>query len=287
MHTKDRMTQLQMETKLAVLGDDRRSAYNPVGAFGMHRPFAYFPLSIVLIAMPIGNVVSAHSPDATISSENLSKLWADLLESEPTSTRAVLELSEHPELATRFLATKLLPLKIDEQELLETISDLGSDDEKEWRAAYQKLNYFDPRLAMGLEEVLLLEEVQDYPVRHRLVDVLSGRSVDDSFSATSRRYKFIKLNKHGDDDDTYFNFCGSETENTCGSSWWAEPNVEELNAGFSNPKKEWTRIVRALALLESFDTSEATAIIDSVANGHAEAQPTKIARSMVAAGNQE
>ena len=34
MHTKDRMTQLQMETKLAVLGDDRRYRNGDIGSDG-------------------------------------------------------------------------------------------------------------------------------------------------------------------------------------------------------------------------------------------------------------
>ena len=249
----------------------------------MHRPFAFLLVSFVAIATRTENLVQAQSPDATISSESLMKLWSDLLESEPTSTRAILKLSKHPESVTEFLASKLPPLTMTEQELLDAIAQLGSDDEKNWRAAYQKLNYFDPRLALGLEEVLSLDAVQEYPARHRLVDVLSGRPIDESYSATRQRYKFIKLNKHESDDGDYFNFCGSETENTCGSSWWAEPKVENLNVGFSNPKMEWTRIVRALALLESFDTPEANAIIKSVATGHADAQPTKIARSIVSA----
>lgn len=249
----------------------------------MQRSLAYLLLSLVAIATMTSDPVHAQSPNATISPETMTELWSHLLESEPTSTRAILRLAKHRESVTKFLATKLSPLKATEQDLLDLIAQLGSDDEQIWRAAYQKLNYFDPRLAMGLEEVLSLESVQEYPARHRLVDVLSGRSVDASYSATSQHYKFIKLIKHEGDEGGFFNFCGSETENTCGSSWWAEPKVENLNVGFSNPKMEWTRIVRALALLESFDTPEANAIIESVATGHVDAQPTKVARSMLSA----
>jgi hypothetical protein len=82
---------------------------------------------------------------------------------------------------------------------------------------------------MGLEEILSLEAVQEYPARHRLVDILSGQPVDESYSATSQRYKFIRLNRFEGDDGVYFNFCGSDTEDTCGSSWWAEAKAGRLH----------------------------------------------------------
>ncbi len=60
---------------------------------------------------------------------------------------------------------------------------------------------------MGLEELLSLDIVQTYPARHRLVDVLSGLSIDDRWSAIRQRYKVIKLDKgvtpDGDDFSTF------------------------------------------------------------------------------------
>lgn len=220
-----------------------------------------------------------------ISVQNLTAIWSDLLEDEPTSTRAILKLSKHPTSVTEYLATKLLPLKLTNQELIDTIAQLSSDNEQEWRPAYQKLNYYDPRLAMPLVEVLSLDAVQEYPARHRLVDVLSGRRIDEFHSATSQRYKFIKLARHDSDHGEIWNFRGSETGDNCGPSWWAEQKVENLNLEFNTPKMEWTRIVRSLALLESFDTTEAKTVIQSVASGHPDAQPTRVARSMVSTGN--
>jgi hypothetical protein len=136
---------------------------------------------------------------------------------------------------------------------------------------------------MGLEELLSLDIVQTYPARHRLVDVLSGLSVDAPESAIHKRYKVIKLVKIVvPDSEDVFNFCGGDTENPCRVSWWAEPRLERLNDGPpEGAKTEWTRIVRALALLESFDTPKAREIIRSFATGHPDAQPTKIARAIL------
>jgi hypothetical protein len=112
----------------------------------MHRPFACLLLSLIAVTPLFQNVAIAQSSDASISPETLTGLWSDLLESEPTSTSAILELSKYPESVTEFLATKMSPLRLTEEELRKTIAELGSDDDKTWRAAYHKLNYLDPRL---------------------------------------------------------------------------------------------------------------------------------------------
>jgi len=252
----------------------------------MRRAFTYLLLTLVVVSSLTVNLAYAQSTSAMMSPHYLAQLWADLLGSEPSSTRAVLKLSKNPDLTTDFFASKLLPLKITKQELLGTITELGSDDDKRWRVAYQQLSYFDPRLAMGLEELLSLDSVQAYPARHRLVDVLSGLSIDDPRSAIRQRYKVIKLDKINrvtPFGDHFFNFCGGDTENTCRANWWAEPRLERLNVWPMNEgaKKEWTRIIRALSLLESFDSPRAREIIESVATGHPDAQPTKFARAIL------
>ena len=249
----------------------------------MRRTFNYLLTLVVLLTLT-ANHVHAQTTSAMLAPRHLSQLWADLPGGEPISTKAVLKLSKYPDLTTEFFASKLSPLKITKQELLGAITELGSNDDKQWRVAYQHLSYFDPRLAMSLEELLSLDSVQTYPARHRLVDVLSGLSVDDPRSAIRQRYKVIKLVKVvGPDGKDFFNFCGGDTENTCRVNWWAEPRLERLNVWPMNEgaKKEWTRIARALALLESIDSPKAREIIRSVASGHPDAQPTKIARAIL------
>lgn len=251
----------------------------------MRRTFIYLLTLVVLLTLT-ANHVHAQTTSAMLAHRHLSQLWADLLGGEPISTKAVLKLSKYPDLTTEFFASKLSPLKITTQELLGAITELGSDDDKQWRVAYQHLSYFDPRLAMGLEELLSLDTVQTYPARHRLVDLISGLSVDDPRSAIRQRYKVIKLVKVvGPDGEDFFNFCGGDTENTCRVNWWAEPRLERLYVWPMNEgtKTEWTRITRALALLESIDSPKAREIIRSVASGHPGAQPTKIARAILSA----
>ena len=202
----------------------------------------------------------------------LQSLWDKLLKDEPVSTRAILAMSKYPAGTTDFLRLKLRPLTLSEERLHVLIAQLGGQDDDDWQHAYRELEYFDPRLAMGLQDLMNLEPVQLHPTRHRLVDVLSGCSLGES----TLEYETITLRSTREG----CNFFGSK-EGSCGCSWWAEARIERLNTMYINPKKDWTRIVRALALLESFGTSDGKAAIEEMASGHPEAQPTRIAASIL------
>lgn len=206
--------------------------------------------------------------------KTLDELWSDLLEDKPTATQALLAMSMHPTEVTQFLEAKLVPLRLSREQLVEYIENLSSHNEDEWKEAVRKLEYFDPRLAMGLQELLSLKSVQTFPARHRLVDVLSGRQIDSPNSATARAFQFVNLYEMVDEG---YNFRCGDDENSCLCSWWAEHRIDRLNDRFGNPKPEWTRIIRSLALLQSFDTSAARSIIATVASGHPDSQPTRIA----------
>ena len=216
------------------------------------------------------------------STKTLDELWSDLLEDEPTASQALLAMSKHSTEVTQFLEVKLVPLRLSREQLIKYIENLSSNNEDEWKEAVRKLEYFDPRLAMGLQELLSLKSVQTFPARHRLVDVLSGRQIVSPYSATTRAFQFVNLYEMGDEG---YNFRGGDDENSCLSSWWAEHRINHLNNGFGNPKPEWTRIVRSLALLQSFDTSAARSIIATMASGHPDSQPTRIAMELQ--GNRE
>jgi hypothetical protein len=222
--------------------------------------------------------VAAHETESIPNKQRLEMLWGDLLKDEPTPTRAVLTLAKSQGHTIAFLIEKLKPLTLTSDRLTALIQQLGSQVDSEWRDAVRELEYYDPRLAMNVEELMTLDAVQTYPVRHRLVDILSDRPVDEEYSATSRGFKFLKIRTVGDEG---FNFCGGDKEEACGTSWWAEHKIDRLNVGFSNSKREWTRIIRSLALLESFESPEAIAVIETIASRHPEAQPTKIAIEML------
>lgn len=208
----------------------------------------------------------------------LGSLWSDLAEEEPVATRAILAMAKTPEETTVFLAARVKPVTLSRERLDELLVQLGSEEQDQWQAAYRELEYFDPRLAIGLEGLMDLKSVQTHLTRCRLVDVLAGLRRDADGNGPFDQCKSIVLRRY---DDGACNFFGSTPGGGSFSSW-AEARVERLNMPGSNPKREWTRVVRALALLESLGTEEATAVIDAVAAGHPDAQPTKVANEMLA-----
>jgi hypothetical protein len=103
---------------------------------------------------------------------------------------------------------------------------------------------------------------------------LSGREAGSLKDRTE-----LTLRKTG----TGFNFTGKTVRGV--GSWWAEQRVERINSGDPrrDTKKKWTRAVRAIVLLEHIRTPEAVAILKTMASGHPDAYPTKVAREALAA----
>lgn len=201
-------------------------------------------------------------PDA--DARQFEVLWADLAQEDTPAARALLKLSVRPKEATLFLRARLKPLTVTARKVKALIADLGSDKREVWTAAYDELEYYDPRLAIDL--VTLMADVTESPARQRLVCVLSGRTLE--YLAKHLDGKAVQLRPVGDDG---YNFSAE-------GSWWAEHKVERLNIGWGNPKLYWTRAVRAVVLLEHIGTPGAVAVLEEMATGHPDAQPTKAAR---------
>ena len=164
-----------------------------------------------------------------------------------------------------FLKAKMKPLKISAAEVRALILKLGNDNEKVWKPAFEEMEYFDPRLAIDLET--LMDRYKEAPGRQRMVEVMSGREAGQLAGKT-----VILRGVRGDG----FNFFAQPNF----GSWWAEHKVERINnpEGWGNPKKKWTRAVRAIVLLEHFGTPGAVAVLKDMATGHPDAQPTRVAR---------
>lgn len=215
---------------------------------------------MLLFVAGASNQAPADEPAGVPTRVRMEQWWTDLEKPEPDASRALLRFADQPEESVRFFQDKLRPLKISEPKLNELLDRLASNERQVWEAAFEELEYLDPRLAVELE--LLMEQVDAAPARQRLVALLSSRPVEALEGLE------VTLRPVGDDG---YNF-------KAGGSWWAEHKVERLNVGYSNPKKKWTRAVRALMLLEHMGTPEAVAILEQMATGHPEAQPTRVAR---------
>ncbi len=219
--------------------------------------------------------LAASSPgddDLSAQTKQLEGYWADLGKGETDATRALLKLADHPKEAVTFLKTKLKPLRISSGEVKALLLKLGSENEALWKPAFEELEYFDPRLAIDLQT--LMDRYTEYPVRRRLVEILSGFPPD----AMKEREDF-QIRSVG----TGFNFSATTARGR--GSWWAEHRGELINSGDrrGDLKKKWTRAVRAIVLLEHIHTPDAVAILKDMAGGHPEAYPTKVAQAALAA----
>jgi hypothetical protein len=231
-------------------------------------PSTAFKISTLAIALGAAGVFVPGTNSAPVRDDpaankaRMDALWADLEKEEAVASRALLRLSAQPAETVAFLKDTLKPLRIEPERVKKLLAKLNSDKDDEWKPAFEELDYYDPRLAIDL--TTLMNDVTDSPARQRMVEVLSGRA------AGSLTGKTVNLRPLGNGEG--FNFFAN-------GSWWAEHRVERLNVGWGNPKKKWTRAVRAITLLEFIGTPDAAAVLREMATGHPDAQPTKEAKA--------
>lgn len=214
-------------------------------------------------SQPSADEGSEGKPLLAAGQETLHDLWANLEKDEPEASRALLKLADRRDATVSFLKGKLKPLTLDVNRLMRLLTQLGKADQRDWQPAFEELEYFDPRLALDLETLML--DVDDSPTRQRMVAVMSDRPVEMTEG------KAITL--IGGRDRGYFNF-----RSIPGGSWWAEQDVSKIGTAKSGPKKKWTRAIRAIVLLEHFGTPDAVALLKEMSSGDALAQPTRVAR---------
>ncbi len=191
--------------------------------------------------------------------------WDDLEKGTAEASRASLELVARAPEAVLLLKGKMKPLTITSGQVKALLLKLNSQNEHLWKPAFEDLEYFDPRLAIGLEE--LMDRVTESPARQRMVAVLSERDLE------KLEGREIKLRRGAG----FFNFF---TER---ATWWAEQRVSEINGkSWGVVKRKWTRAERAIALLEDIRTPEAISLLKEMASGHPEARPTVVAKEAVA-----
>jgi hypothetical protein len=222
----------------------------------------YIAISTVALLVFLRAGLADPPPQATTNpvEPQMQKWWDDLEKREPECSRALLQFADHPAESVAFFAERLKPLKITEDEVKSLISDLQSDEPNIWKPAFEKLRYFDPRLAIDLS-TLMSDNVKPRS-RNRLIEILCG------YDADYLSGKSIKLMFTGNG----YNFISD------GSAWWAEPHIEWFNNGaHENSKPQWARACRAIVLLEHIGSPEAITILRDMSTGHPDAKPTKAA----------
>jgi len=209
--------------------------------------------------------LTARGAETPAAPSSLESLWSDLDKTDAVAARALLQMVDKPKETVGFLKEHLKSLKINADRVQTLLANLGSEKEETWTAAYEELEYFDPRLAIDLET--LMADVTTSPTRQRLVEILSSRA------RGSLEGKEVTLRTTGAGS---FNFAAPIGTSGGLGSWWAEAHVDRINVG-TTTKRQWTRAVRAIVLLEHIGTPDAVAILRDMAGGHPDAQPTKTA----------
>lgn len=194
--------------------------------------------------------------------EELDAAWADLLSAdEQVAGRALLRLASRPAEAVEYLKERLRPLKLTKERATKLLADLGCQDEKLARAAFEELGYFDPRLALGDEEIR--DALLDKPASRRLGAVLCDLPIDGLSGE--------KWHWYSPDNKVYRFNCGAAVHDRD-----AAVNVGLI--GTVGRKASWARATRAVVVLEFINTPKARAILDEMATGHPDAAPTKAAQ---------
>jgi hypothetical protein len=220
-------------------------------------------LAVVAAAIELGRASATPTVRASAAGEKqLEACWIDLEGGDAQGSRALLKLYTQGKETVPFLKGKLKPLQVTSAQVKALLLKLNSTDEHLWKPPFEELEYFDPRLAIGLRE--LMERVTDAPARQRLAEVLSDRE-SGSLEGLEIEFRTAKVG--------YTLFARGH------GSWWAESSVGQLNtARWGNSKRKWTRAQRSIVLLGHIGTPEAIAILNEMATGHREAMPTRVAK---------
>lgn len=201
-----------------------------------------------------------------IGDERMNQLWEELRGDAKESTNAVLEFSTHPKETLRFFERTLKPLKIDEDSCDKLIQQLTSDDDQVTKEAFEKLQYFDPRLAFTLDEIM--ERYDDPKLLGRLAEIFSDYKFDSLSDQNVQLRTFEYQGK------TMYNFVSER------GSWSANPDLSLIGtARYEN--QSWNRIVRAIVMLDHFDTETSNRLLIRMATGNPKAAPTILARNIL------
>jgi hypothetical protein len=210
------------------------------------------------------------------------------VQDEAVSSRALLELSARPKAdVTAFLAGKLKPLKLTEDRAKKLLADLGDEKEETAKAAFDELSYFDPRLALPVDDML-----KDLPAgrhRERVASLLLGTGLDglagckveyNSAAVMAARNGGKKFPGNFMVEDPNPQRAGAAAGIEKYSTAVAETPAEMSGAGWLG-HRQWNRATRAVMILEHLGTPEAVKVLEAMAGGHDEAGPTKAAKEAV------
>lgn len=224
-------------------------------------------LGLYLVHAAAVSAAPAPKPSNEQLRSQLEALWTDLkTNDELVAGRAILSLAALRDDAVEFLAEKMQPLQLARERLDLLLVQLGGDDEKAASSAFEELCYFDPRLALDHQELQNALLVNNQAVSRRLAAVLCDLPID-AFSGKHWHWH--------SPDNVVLRFNSDSISNR-------DTPIGVERIGADQKKALWSRAIRAISVLEHLDTPKALAVLDRMAEGHADAGPTKAARQAIA-----
>ena len=196
----------------------------------------------------------------------LDALWADLAsDNEGKAARAVLRFAAKGKDATAYLGLKLRAVKADAREIAAWLKQLDSDEFDEREKGSEALGYLGKSVKPALEKAL--EDKPSPELRRRILVILDRLARE----APPRPAEAPRL---GGGAFQIQNINGKVTIKINGRELDLTPRVIEK----PGTRPEWQRAARATAVLEHLDSPEARKLLEKLADGDAEALPTKAAK---------
>ncbi len=207
------------------------------------------------------------------------KLVSSVTRNEVIQTAVYCRLVQHPDAAVEYLVRKLPVMELTERRAKQLIADLGSDDEKTWKAAFSELVIFDVRLAMSLGDAISLAETKNQ--QDRLGAILFGYVNPDEIPADLIRFDAepCKILEHRWHITEWTG--GRGGMNGHGIDVWI--GVKDwTDYGGHETRKRVAAARLGVAVLERVKSPAAVGHLEALAKGHPDAEPTRSAVAAIA-----
>jgi hypothetical protein len=214
-----------------------------------------------------GKQTPAHQAAARVAE---SSAWYDLAGDDPARlARAAVILGRSPTEAVAFFKRNLRPVKMDAKLLRTLVAELDNDDSSARAAAQEELEYFGKYVRDDLKKTLVVAPSAE--VRKRIQQLIeridAGEKQAKPAAAPAPRLKGGSI--------SVSNVNGQITILIDGVPLDLTPRVI-IPIG---PPRGWMRAVRAIGILEAIDTADARKLLETLAQGEADALPTVEARA--------